>query len=71
MHKQSDRSAMKSLRFAIVVFCAVAAATLSLAQTNQANITGVVTDSTGAVVTRAQVTVLNTETGVPRVLRTK
>jgi hypothetical protein len=60
---------MNRLHLAVLIFAA-AASTLSFAQTNQGSISGVVTDTTSAVVTRAQVTVLNTETGVARVLQT-
>jgi hypothetical protein len=61
---------MKRYRFLVLLSCLVATSIWSFAQTNQGTISGVVTDSTGAVVTKALVTVLNAETGVSRVLQT-
>ncbi len=59
---------LRSLAISIVV---VLAAVLSMqAQTSQGRITGTVTDSSGAVITSAKITVTNTATNVARVLRT-
>ena len=55
---------------AFLLLCLIVLSALSSAQTNQGSITGVVTDSSGAVVSKAKVTVLNTETGVARALQT-
>lgn len=58
-----------SARVATILFVVIFSTAL-IAQTNQGSISGVVTDSTGTVVSKAQVTVLNTETGVERALQT-
>jgi hypothetical protein len=58
-----------SARVATILFVVILSIAL-IAQTNQGSISGVVTDSTGAVVSQAQVTLLNTETGVSRALET-
>jgi carboxypeptidase family protein len=58
-----------SARVATILFVVIRSTAL-IAQTNQGSISGVVTDSTGAVVSKAQVTLLNTETGVSRALET-
>jgi hypothetical protein len=50
----------------VVVICAAA----MMAQTSQGRILGTVTDASGAVVTRAKVTITNTATNVARVLQT-
>jgi len=55
---------------AICLLMILVGATCLLAQTQQGRIVGRVTDSTGAVVVSATVTIQNTETGIKRVLQT-
>lgn len=60
---------MKTIRplvYAVAGVVILAAATLSIAQTSQGRILGTVTDSSGAVVSGAVVTVTNVATGVSR-----
>ena len=61
---------MKAFRFSVIMLLAVAGSWLSLAQTYQGRILGLVTDSSGAVVSGAKVTITNTATGVTRALVT-
>src|SRR5260370_19674903 len=61
-------TALRALLFATVSLCMV---TTGLAQsTNSSDLRGTVTDSTGAVIPGAKVTIINTETGVTTDLTT-
>ena len=61
---------MRFLRVGLMLMVTVLAAVFLPAQTSQGRIAGRVTDVSGAVVPNATVTVLNTQTGVKRVLQT-
>ncbi len=62
---------MKSCRSGLILVVAIAAASsLVFAQTYQGRILGSVTDSSGAVVSGAKVTISNTATGISRILTT-
>ncbi|MBI4458582.1 MAG: carboxypeptidase regulatory-like domain-containing protein, partial [Acidobacteria bacterium] len=53
-----------------IVVCALLAGGISLAQVTTGTISGTVSDSTGAVIPGATVTIRNTETGISRTVPT-
>jgi hypothetical protein len=61
---------MKAFRLIALILIMVCSSLFCLAQTYQGRILGLVTDASGAVITGAKVTVLNTATGVARDLTT-
>jgi Carboxypeptidase regulatory-like domain/TonB dependent receptor len=61
---------MKAVHFALIFFMLACAPIVVLAQTSEGRISGRVTDPSGAVIAKAQVTVINSETGVKRELQT-
>jgi hypothetical protein len=61
---------MKAFRISVFLIVAVIAGSLCIAQTYEGRILGTITDSSGAVLPNAKVTVTNTATGVSRNLAT-
>jgi hypothetical protein len=62
---------MKSIRVGFLIAALViASVVIAPAQSNQGRIVGRVTDATGAIVPRARVVILNSETGIKRELET-